>query len=145
MSSQNNNHKTARDGKYWQERVQKLNELKTEYQKVEKRMVEIRNEVRETFAQIKAIAPEFDSSPQLDVIPVRVQRPRPVEDKLVIAAGRQIVDGLKNGLSKEETEAAALRAALKLGKKYGLDKVPESVVKAIRKNLNMRYMWAKTD
>ena len=57
-----------------------------------------------------------------------VQHPRPVGDRLIISAGKAISSAVRNRNSLEQTKAAALKAALRVGQKYGVSSIPEDVV-----------------
>lgn len=83
------------------------------------------------------LPPTASVSSRLASIP-RVETSRPLEDKLLMAAGRAIVRALKSGMTPKEIEAEAFQTARKLAKQYKMSGISESVKHRIMKKLQDR-------
>ncbi len=117
----------------------RLKALKAEYQQLTKRLEEIREEVKATFANLNQLAPPGIVE---GVRPGRrppVENPRPITDKISIAAGRAIVIAMRKKKSPEQCKAEGIAAAQKVAAKYGMDKLPPEIVALIDKKIQTRF------
>jgi hypothetical protein len=120
--------------------AQKLKRLKAEYQTVTSRLEEIRAEVKNTFANLSKLA----LPGVMEIANGRhgnrpsVEHPRPITDRISIAAGRAIVRAKRQGKSKEECKAAGIWALHKVAKKYGIEVTP-SLLATVDKKIETRF------
>jgi hypothetical protein len=121
--------------------TQRLLTLEAEQRTLVERMRQIQAESDALFTSLRArIAPQFFSGE----VPTTSQKhqpdnPRPISHKLAISAGRAIVVGIREGLTPEQSREAALNAATRVAKKYGMDALPDLVVSSIDKKIRVRY------
>ncbi len=114
--------------------------LKNEADKVSARLAEVRRELHERVEALnKRIMPDYHPRPVAHGRKKLPLKPRPVEDKLAIAAGRSIVAGLAARWTPQQTFSEAIKAATKLAKKYGVNELPSSVVEKIKKTVRIRF------
>ena len=114
--------------------------LKAEADKLSARLSEVNRELHERVeAMNKVIMPDYQPKPAAHGRKKSPLNPRPVEDKLAIAAGRAIVAGLAAKWTPQQTLAEAIKTATKLAKKYKIDKLPPSVVERIEKKVRIRF------
>jgi len=116
--------------------AKKLPALQTELKSLEARKAEIKQEVTRIFGLIDAATPDFVSGRTRRNQPLK---PRPVDDKLSISAGRAVVLCLRKKMVPEATRIAAIKAATVLAKKYGLTEVPPTVLAGIDKKITLRF------
>ena len=118
--------------------AQKLKRLKAEYQALTARMEEIRNEVTQIFGNLNKLCPpgvvESHNGRRH-----AVKNPRPVEDKVSIAAGRAIEMGKRQGKSKEECRALGIAAAQKKTKKLGIEEALSGISKLVDKKITAKF------
>lgn len=114
--------------------------LKNEADKVSARLADVNRELHERVEALnRRIMPDYQPKPAVHGRKKLPLKPRPVEDKLAIAAGRSIVAGLAAKWTPQQTLAEAIKAATKLAKKYGIDTLPSAVVEKIKKTVRMRF------
>ena len=114
--------------------------LKTEADKISARLSEVNRELHERVeAMNKRIMPDYQPKTAAYRRKKSPLKPRPVEDKLAIAAGKSIVAGLAAKWTPQQTLAEAIKTATKLAKKYKIDKLPPSVVERIEKKVRIRF------
>src|SRR5260370_19643650 len=100
--------------------AKKLQTLASEWKSLSARKAEIREEVTRIFGLMDAATPDFVSGgTQGRSRRNQPLKPRPVDDKLSISAGRAVVLCLKRKMAPEATRIAAIKAATVLAKKYG--------------------------
>ena len=116
-----------------------LKALKAEYQTLTIRMEEIKAEVKSRLAILNSIAPAGAEDLTLRGRRPPVEKPRPVSDKLSIAAGRAINIARKKKKTAEICKAEGIAAANKAAKKYGMDKLPADTLKLIDKKIKVRF------
>jgi hypothetical protein len=120
--------------------AKKLPALQTELSRIEARKAEIRQEVTRIFSLIDAATPDFvSSSTQGRFLRKKPLKPRPVDDKLSISAGRAVVLCVKKRVGPEATRIEAIKAASIVAKKYGLAELPVKVVAGIDKRIKLRF------
>lgn len=116
-----------------------VKELAAEYQALKTRMEEIKAELKARRAAmergVEAVTGLHPSSSRKRV----VKNPRPVNDKLSIAAGRAINIAWKKKKSPDVCKAEGIAAAAKAAKKYGMEKVPADILKLIDKKIKVRF------
>lgn len=114
----------------------KLQALRQEHKDLTSRLGEIKTEVERIFTHFNTMAP---ADSQTRGMRQKVEKPRPIEDKLSIAAGRAIVRVMKMKKGPEACRIEGLRAAIALARKYGLDKLPESTEAQINQKIKARF------
>ena len=114
--------------------AQRLQALKSEYTAIQSHMARIQAEAVENWRILNQVVPHLDRYGRSPV-----QNPRPVEHKLIISAGRAIATALKDGKSLEQTRAAAILAATRTAKKYGLDSIPSPVLGRVESKTQERF------
>src|SRR4051812_7846574 len=114
--------------------TQRLVALEEEHNNLAKRMQQIKVESEALYASLRSrIAPEFLgglSNLPFGIVKRQPVNPRPINDKLSISAGRAIVSSFRNKKTHQQAKVAALDAATKVAKKYGLEELPGPVVAA---------------
>jgi hypothetical protein len=117
-----------------------IQSLKNEADKISARLSEVNRELHERVeAMNKRIMPDYQPKPAAHGRKKSPLKPRPVEDKLTIAAGKTIVAGLAAKWTPQQTFAQAVKSATTLARKYGLDTLPASVVEKITKKVQLRF------
>jgi hypothetical protein len=120
--------------------ARKIQALKDEVDSLSARRALVQHELNERLAAMnKWIMPDYHPTPAANGRKKLPLKPRPVEDKLAIAAGRSIVAGLAAKWTPQQTFSEAIKAATKLAKKYKIDKLPPSVVRQIEKKVRLRF------
>jgi hypothetical protein len=121
--------------------TQRLVALEQEQKTLAERMRQIQVESEALYASLRSrIAPEFIGASGLAAFQKRQpEHPRPLNDKLVISAGRAIVAGLRRGLQPAQSREEAVQAATKVAKRYGMTSLPDMVLTAIDKKIKSRY------
>jgi hypothetical protein len=114
--------------------AEKLERLKREHIDLTSRLTEVNSEIRRIFGLLNGLAPDDENEFRR-----KVEKPRPMQDKLVISAGRAIKKAMKAKMSVEEVTEAAIAASTVVAKKYGLEKLPEPVIAAINKKVASRF------
>jgi hypothetical protein len=115
--------------------ARELDALQLEHATVKGRMIELQDKIREKFELLKSVMPQevtgrgYRSKPD---------KPRPVEDKIVISAGRAIVQAIRENKTPEQVREAAIDAGLTLAKKYNLTEIPPAAMKGIDKKVKLR-------
>ena len=108
--------------------------LKTEADKISARLSEVNRELHERVeAMNKRLMPEYQPKQAAEGRKKSPLKPRPVSDKLAIAAGKAIVAGLAAKWTPEQTLAEAIKTATRLAKKYGIDTLPQLLSKGSRR------------
>jgi len=69
----------------------------------------------------------------------KVEKPRPLDDKLSIAAGRAIVRAMKLRKPPEQCRQEGINAATATAKRYGLEVLPADIVALIDKKIKTRF------
>jgi hypothetical protein len=116
--------------------AKKLPALQMELKSLEARKAEIKQEVTRIFGLIDAATPDFVLGSTRRNKPLK---PRPVDDKLSISAGRAVVLCVRKRMLPEATKVEAIRAATVLAKKYGLAELPVNVLAGIDKKITLRF------
>jgi hypothetical protein len=118
--------------------AEKLKRLKTEYDTLSARLEDIRNEVKQIYGNLDKLAPPgvLDSR---NGRRAPVKSPRPVEDRVSIAAGRAIEMGKRHGKSKEECRALGIAAAKKKAKKLGIEQASSEITKLVDKKIKAKF------
>jgi fructose-1-phosphate kinase PfkB-like protein len=120
--------------------ARKIQALKNEVDSLSARRALVQQELDERLAAMnKVIMPDYQPKPAAYGRKKSPLKPRPVEDKLAIAAGKSIVAGLAAKWTPQQTLAEAIKAATKLAKKYKIDKLPPSVLERIEKKVRIRF------
>jgi hypothetical protein len=115
--------------------AKRIEELKLEYAAVEQQLERIRAEVQRQWNIVNGAIPNFGGRGHRP----QVQNPRPVGDKLIISAGRAIAMSVQKGSNLEQAQAAAIKAATKVAKKYGLTDIPVNILASINGKVRQRF------
>jgi hypothetical protein len=117
----------------------RIKELESEYRTLKARMEQVKAEVKTRLAAMEAGFPaEMRAEASQGRRPV-VKKPRPISDKLSIAAGRAINIAWKKKKTPEVCKANGIAAASKAAKKYGMDSIPAQVLRLIDKKIKLRF------
>jgi hypothetical protein len=117
--------------------AQKIQALKNEADSLSAKLASIRKEMQERIEALnKRIMPEQVSAHGRSKL---VLKPRPVDDRLSISAGKAIKAGLKGKRTPEQTYAQAITAATKRAKELKIDKLSSSLVKRIEKKVLVAF------
>lgn len=119
----------------------RIQSLKDEYETLKVREKEIQDEVQRLFGEFQTFQPlaGFDINPPKRNYPKRKSVPRTSDTKMLISSGRIVINGAATGQPKEATRKAAIDAAMKVAKNYGLEALPDSVTKKIEEQISKRY------
>jgi hypothetical protein len=120
--------------------ARKIQQLKNEVDNLSARRTLVQQELNERLtAMNKRLMPEYQPKPTAHGRNKSPLKPRPVADKLAIAAGKSIVAGLAAKWTPQQTLAEAIKAATRLAKKYGIDTLPSALVEKIKKRVRIRF------
>ena len=120
--------------------ARKIQQLKNEVDSLSARRTLVQQELNERLAAMnKRLMPEYQTKQATGGRKKSPLKPRPVGDKLAIAAGKAIVAGLAAKWTPQQTLAEAIKTATRLAKKYGLDTLPAFVVEGIEKKVRIRF------
>ena len=123
--------------------AQKLKDLREEYQRNESshetRQAQIKTETQQILhllnGSVGSTGAISDPSPSNH----KVEKPRPLDDKLSIAAGRAIVRAMRLRKSADQCRMEGINAATATAKRYGLDALPAEIVSLIDKKIKTRF------
>jgi hypothetical protein len=101
----------------------RIEKLRTKHTNLEAQMAKVEQKIADSWSVIDQVFPTTMGKQRCTV-----ERPRPVGDKLIISAGKAIAAAIRNGDSLQQTKAAAIQAATKVARKYGLASIPSDVV-----------------
>ena len=124
--------------------AQKLKDLRTEYQenevRYETRQAEIKTETQQILHLLNgSVGSTGLSSPPTSIRDHKVEKPRPLDDKLSIAAGRAIVRAMKLRKSVDQCRTEGVNAATATAKRYGQDHLTEENLDMIEKKIKTRF------